>query len=72
MSRSECRLFVINYRIWRAGFPETFAQKKKWAKTHRITHPKIRVRKWIIQLGSGSGKAGSAVPEIQPVSEYQL
>jgi hypothetical protein len=20
----------------------TFAQKKKWAKTHRITHPKIR------------------------------
>src|SRR5437870_667637 len=24
------------------GFNRSFAQKKKWAKTHRTTHPKIR------------------------------
>src|SRR2546423_2793913 len=42
-----------------------FAQKKKWAKTHRITPPKIRVRNGIIRSRSHLSKGRSyQVPEI--------
>jgi hypothetical protein len=36
------RLRLMRHDGLKGATPDSFAQKKKWAKTHRITHPKIR------------------------------